>query len=142
MTEIVFLTAVVSSLCLVFYVCWLALILGVVRGMDTKSAEVRTSKFAVRGTGLAKASVAVMLVSGVYVVWTGSLDAISYATASVGFLIGAFACWQAATSLGLHFCPTETKWRDVKLKAYLQAFGLTLLIVALERGKTFFESLV
>ena len=142
MIEIVFFTAVVSGLCLIFYLCWLFLILGAVGDMDAKSAEVRTPNFVVRGKGLAKVSVAAMLVSGVYLVWTSSLDTVFYATASIGFLIGAFACWQAATTLGSYSCATKAKWRDVKFKAYLQAFGLTLLIVALGRGKTFFESLV
>ena len=142
MTEIVFLTATVSGLCLAFYLCWLILILGAVREMDAKSAEIRTPKFVVRGKSLAKASVALMIISAVYAIWTGSLDTIFYATASAGFLIGAFACWQAATSLGSYACATEAKWRDVKFKTYLQAFGLTLLVIALERGKTFFENLL
>lgn len=115
--------------------------LAAVREMDAKSAEARTPNFAVRGKGPAKASIALMIVPAVYVIWTGSLDTFFYATASAGFLIGAFACWHAATSLGSYACETEAKWRELKLKTYLQAFGLLLLIIALARGRAYFESL-
>ena len=109
--------------------------------MGAKSAEARTPSFIVRGKRPAKASIAFMIVPAVYIIWTGSLDTFFYATAAAGFLIGAFACWLAAASLGSYAFETEAKWREIKFKTYLQAFGLVLLITAFEWGRAYFENL-
>ncbi len=140
MTEIALIISKISGLLFTFYLSWSGLVLGAVGKMDAKSAEARRPSFAVRGKGIAKASAAVMIVPGVYVIWTRSVDTFVFATASVGLLIGAFAFWQVATSLGSYACETEANWRETKFKTYLQAFGLVLLVIALNRGRAYFES--
>ncbi|WP_138933189.1 hypothetical protein [Roseovarius arcticus] len=142
MIELAILVTKVSGLCLAFFLCWSVLIFGAVREMDAKSAENRTPGFVIRVKGPAKASIALMIVPAVYAIWTGSLDTFFYTTASAGFLIGAFACWRAATSLGSYALEAEAKWREIKFKTYLQAFGLILLIIAFEQGRAYFETLV
>lgn len=134
--EILLLILKISGFCFAFSFIWLFLVYGAVGKLDANSAKARTPNFAIKGKVLGKAFAAILIVPIAYMIWTGSVDTIVYATSSVGLIIGALACWRAANSLGVYAHETEEMWRKTRLMTHLQAFGLVLFIIIIEKGQS------
>ncbi len=132
MDDFVWYCFLAACVAMAFCFVWGALVYGLTQDHRHEGSE--RSEFEIPPVGRKRtmACVGMAIVAMVYLVTTGAFDAVFYGTATLGFVLGASACWSFGNALGASFYAPDV-WRIQRVKTSGQALVFVGAVFVLQQ---------